>query len=84
MGGGLTWQSKIYSTSFDSYGLRDYATQKSYTVVNLMARYSFSENMSVSANMNNVFDKNYREGGNLSLHGSGAPRNLYVTLKYQF
>ncbi|WP_341644813.1 TonB-dependent siderophore receptor [Thauera sp. SDU_THAU2] len=60
VGGGLTWQSKIYGTSFDSYGLRDYATQKSYAVVNLMARYSFSENLSVSANMNNVFDKNYR------------------------
>lgn len=76
VGGGVNWQSKT------SYDLHTY-TQEPYTLVNLMARYDISENLSASVNLNNLFDKEYFTSA--SSYGSyGAPRNLMTGLKYTF
>jgi outer membrane receptor for ferric coprogen and ferric-rhodotorulic acid len=76
LGGGLSWQSKT------SYDLHTY-TQDPYTLVNLMARYDISENLSASVNLNNLFDEKYFTS--TSTYGTyGAPRNLMTGLKYSF
>lgn len=81
LGGGLVWQSGIYSAWVDE-SLRSIHTQRSYALANLMARYAINRHWSLALNLNNVFDKHYRTA--VSSHVYGAPRNLYATLKYQF
>ncbi|ART79681.1 TonB-dependent siderophore receptor [Oceanisphaera avium] len=81
LGGGVNWQSHTYmSGAKDLY--RDIYTQDSYWVSNLMARYEFNEQLSLTANVNNLFDEAYRI--DLDIHDYGAPRNVQATLKYQF
>jgi len=81
LGGGVTWESETYA-DWVSESVRPLATQKSYAVVNLMARYAFSKQLGLTVNLNNVFDKAYRT--DLSGHNYGAPRNIVATLKYKF
>ena len=81
VGGGVTWQSATYADWVDA-SWRGLYTQKSYAVVNLMARYAFTKQLTLTVNLNNVFDKVYRT--DVSGHNYGAPRNIYATLKYRF
>lgn len=81
VGGGVNWQSHTYvSGAKDLY--RDIYTQDSYWVTNLMARYEFNEQLSLTANVNNLFDEAYRI--DLDTHDYGAPRNVQATVKYKF
>lgn len=76
VGGGFNWQSKT------GYDLQTY-TQGSYALVNLMARYDISENLSASINLNNLFDREYFAGA--STYGVyGEPRNFMTSLKYTY
>ncbi|MNH21523.1 Ferric-pseudobactin BN7/BN8 receptor precursor [compost metagenome] len=76
VGGGVNWQSKVGLDlhSFD---------QGSYALVNLMARYDISENLSATVNLNNAFDREYYSMAS-SYGNYGAPRNLMTTFKYDF
>ncbi len=82
LGGGLRWQSEIYVENTSNAALQAINTQDSYTVVDLLARYRFTEQVSLAVNLNNVFDETYRVQADR--HNYGAPRSLYTTLKYQF
>ncbi|MFA7894742.1 TonB-dependent siderophore receptor [Pseudomonas putida] len=76
VGGGVNWQSK--------YGqdLRTF-TQGSFAVVNLMARYDVSEDLSLKLNLNNVFDRSYY-GYADSWVVYGEPRNFVTSAEYRF
>ncbi|MDR6232868.1 TonB-dependent siderophore receptor [Pseudomonas oryzihabitans] len=76
IGGGFNWQSKTGSD------LKTY-TQDSYALVNLMARYDISKNLSASVNLNNVFDREYYAGAS-SYGVYGEPRNFITSLKYTY
>ncbi|WP_123564481.1 TonB-dependent siderophore receptor [Pseudomonas vranovensis] len=76
VGGGVNWQSKV-GTDLHSFD------QGSYALVNLMARYNISENLSATVNLNNVFDREYYSMAS-SYGNYGAPRNLMTTFKYDF
>lgn len=81
VGGGIAWQSKIEDAALTGIA-RKTNTQKSYSVVDLMARYQFSRHLDVSVNVDNVFDKRYRLA--TSSHTYGAPRNIMATMRYRF
>jgi len=81
LGGGVTWQSRTYTDWVEPSWLPLYA-QGSYAVVNLNARYAFSERLSLAANLNNLFDEVYRT--DVSGHDYGAPRNFLFTLRADF
>lgn len=80
IGGGLQAQSKIFAVA-EPAGLAT-TTIKPYVLVSLMGRYQIDEHVSVTVNLNNVFDRVYRvdETG----HDYGAPRHLQATLNYQY
>ncbi|MGJ7483776.1 TonB-dependent siderophore receptor [Variovorax sp. LT2P21] len=83
VGGSLSWQSETYYQTSDANQWR--ATQPAYALVGLMARYEFDRHLSVSLNINNVFDKTYMPG--LGSYGTGVygdPRNALLTLNYKF
>lgn len=88
IGGGINWQDRIYynATTWQLPGINLEGEQKSYAVVNLMASYDFSDHLSTTLNLNNLFDREYLQGLDSTFHtGIYAPtRNLMVSTKYNF
>ncbi len=85
LGGGVNWQSKTYGDVGGPDGNGTWrARQGSYALVDLFARYDVTKNVSVQANLNNLFDKEYdtnvKNGGIVY----GDPRNFSVTASYRF
>ncbi len=80
VGGGVRWQSDIYSDNMGPARVR--YVQPAYAVVDLMARYPVTELTTLSVNLNNVLDKSYHTSvGNSYL---GAPRSVRVALDVKF
>ncbi len=86
VGGGVSWQSAFYGNIY-STPAGDYTRikQGGYTLVDLMTRYQYNENLSFTVNANNVFDKQYLTGlGNFDTTFYGEPRNVMLTTKWDF
>lgn len=86
LGGGVTYQSEIYGSNRVTppvgavYNVM--FTQPAYAVVDLMARYAFSEKLSATVNVGNALDKTYYTTASSGYYG--APRNVNLTVKYLF
>lgn len=82
VGASTRWQSKTsVSDSHNSLG------QKSYAVLDLMARYQVDKHLSFSLNVNNALDKQYFSGvSNLGglYYTWGAPRGVSLGARYDF
>ena len=78
IGGGVRWQGEIY---YGEGAAR--LEQESYALVDLMARYQVTDNLTASLNVRNVFDQDYI----MPLWGRieyGEPVNAIATLNYKF
>ncbi|MDH0647919.1 TonB-dependent siderophore receptor [Pseudomonas sp. GD03858] len=87
VGGGVTWQSRMYNDialSDGNYRL----VQGAYAVTDLMAGYQVNQHLDLQLNANNVFDKHYYSSISDSVdYGGdtfGDPRNFMLTAKYSF
>lgn len=80
VGAGINWQSKIY-TKQANYGIYQ---QKSYALANLMARYQFNDNLSAQLNIDNLFDKKYRNALSFGQYTYGEPFYTHLNLRYEF
>ncbi|MEE1921952.1 TonB-dependent siderophore receptor [Pseudomonas sp. 148P] len=76
VGGGVNWQSK-YGQDLHAF------TQGSYALVNLMARYEVSEDLSLKVNLNNALDKKYYAYSD-TWGVYGEPRNVMTSVEYRF
>ena len=84
VGGGVNWQSGAYRDATGPNGV-ERVEQGGYAVASLMAKYALSRQLSVQANVNNLFDKHYYSQVGMYNQGYwGAPRNASVTLRYLF
>ncbi|MEE4481668.1 ferric-rhodotorulic acid/ferric-coprogen receptor FhuE [Serratia ficaria] len=84
LGGGINWQTHVWQDVSGPEGngtLR--AEQGSYALVNLFGRYQVTPQLSVQANLNNLFDKTYDTSVDRYVV-YGAPRNFAVTANYRF
>lgn len=84
LGGGVNWQSGAYRDATGPNGV-ERVEQGGYAVASLMAKYALSRQLSLQANINNLFDKHYYS--QLGMYNQaywGAPRNASVTLRYIF
>lgn len=85
LGGGTTWRSGISRANTGSPNGPVDVSADSYALVDLMARYQINEHIAATANLNNVFDKQYLEQvGFYSQLWYGEPRNLQLTLSARF
>ena len=87
VGGGANWQSGTHITVTPSTALGTVkAKQEQFTVVNLMARYQLTDQLSTTLNVNNVFDKKYISALDTTFYSGyyGEPRNVMLSAKYQF
>lgn len=81
VGGGVNWQSDIYSDNQGPDRVR--FTQGDYAVVDLMARYPITAQLSATLNVANLFDEEYYTNTSSSSY-YGTPRNANLGLKYDF
>ncbi|WP_455818465.1 ferric-rhodotorulic acid/ferric-coprogen receptor FhuE [Pseudomonas cerasi] len=83
VGGGVNWQNKTWATVAGGPAGSDYIDQSPVTLVNLFSRYQVTKQVSVQANINNLFDKEYYDYmGTYVVYG--APRNFSVSANYSF
>ncbi|WP_017346697.1 ferric-rhodotorulic acid/ferric-coprogen receptor FhuE [Pantoea sp. A4] len=83
LGGGINWQSKIWADDAGGPNGLNYVEQGSYALVNLFGRYQVTKQLSAQVNLNNLFDKTYYSYLD-SYSVYGAPRNVSVSLSYDF
>lgn len=81
VGGGVRWQSSTWS-DFTWIAGSPRATQESYSVVDLMAQYGITKDLSATVNLYNALDKTYYTNSSSSYYGE--PRNLRVGLNLRF
>jgi outer membrane receptor for ferric coprogen and ferric-rhodotorulic acid len=92
LGGGVNWQSEFFGNVFQpnpsdsvNFGQDSTITQRSYALLDVMARYRFNEHLSTTLNVKNLFDKTYYTGlGNFGTGFYGEPRSLQLTTRWQF
>jgi len=83
VGGGYRWQSNSYDeVNNPVYGAVE-VNQPSYGIASLMANYQMNEQLSVSLNIDNLFDKHYySQIGFYNQYRYGKPRSFSFQLKY--
>lgn len=78
------WQNEIFNENVGPNNAYR-AEQARYWLVNIMARYEFTNQFSGQVNLNNVFDKKYYSSIDFYNQGFfGAPRNIEASVRYQF
>lgn len=86
LGGGINWQGSNYTeTTNPISGEPDRLKQKAYSLVNVMARYDITQQLSTQLNVDNLLDETYySQIGFFNQLAYGEPRNINVGIKYQF
>lgn len=86
VGGGARWQSVAWQDIYNSpHGRYEEFSQKAYWLVDAMASYRFTDKLSATLNVNNLFDKSYYT--NIGFYNSaayGEPRNFMLTTRLDF
>lgn len=87
VGASLQYQSQIYvrpgSVSVTT-GLPIKLVQPDYALIDLMAKYSFTDNLSFSANLKNVTNVKYLGALNYDQAYYGAPRTILGTISLKY
>ena len=82
VGGGITWQNRVFEDATAPDGSTQRIYQSSYPLANLFARYQVTRQVAVQANIANLFDRTYYSYMNNYVYGE--PRNYSVSLSYEF
>lgn len=80
VGGGINWQSEIYSNNVGPRKVR--FTQDDYALVDVMARYPLTKQLTATLNLNNLLNEEYYT--NTSSSYFGTPRNATLGLRMEF
>ncbi|BCQ35023.1 MULTISPECIES: ferric-rhodotorulic acid/ferric-coprogen receptor FhuE [Erwinia] len=83
IGGGLNWQNRTFQDATGPDGEVQRVYQGSYPLANLFARYQFTKQLAVQANVDNLFDRSYYSWGS-DYVVYGEPRSYSVNLSYAF
>ena len=87
VGGGMNWQSRVYS-DIEAWQIDRtlHWEQKSYSVASLMARYDVNDKLSATVNVANLFDKKYTASVSDWWYSGmyGPARKVALSVRYQF
>ncbi|MGE0625573.1 MAG: TonB-dependent siderophore receptor [Pseudomonadales bacterium] len=86
VGGGVNWEGKSYTdVTNPATGETERASQDDYALVNLMARYQFTDRLSAQLNVSNLLDETYySQIGFYTQLAYGEPRNFILHVAYEF
>lgn len=84
VGAAVQYQSRIYVASTPAPGVSTRLTQGSYAIVDLLASYKLTDQISLAANLRNLTNAKYLTGITYDAGFYGAPRTILgtVTLRY--
>jgi len=82
VGANLTWQDDTYRAV--TFPVTTEIRQSAYSLLNLMARYDFTDKISVIANLNNVGNQKYINSLYWEQGYYGAPINGSVALNWKY
>lgn len=84
--GGVNWQDSNYKDTVNPVtGQPERLEQNAYSLVSLMARYDITSQLSAQLNVDNLLDKTYySQIGFYNQLEYGEPRNITLTMNYQF
>lgn len=84
VGAAVQYQSRIYVASTPAPGVSTRLTQGSYAIVDLLASYRLTDQISLAANLRNLTNAKYLTGLTYDAGFYGAPRTILgtVTLRY--
>jgi outer membrane receptor for ferric coprogen and ferric-rhodotorulic acid len=86
VGGGARWQGQGWQVLTNrGKGIQEKFSQDAYWLVDLMTRYQVTDKVSVTVNVNNLFDKKYYT--NIGFYNStyyGDPRNVMLSTRWDF
>ncbi|MCW2294887.1 outer membrane receptor for ferric coprogen and ferric-rhodotorulic acid [Pseudomonas sp. BIGb0408] len=86
VGGGARWQSRSWGSVWNAPRARneDFG-QSAYWLLDVMAKYQVTDNLSATLNVNNLLDKKYLTIMDFySVYSWGEPRNVMLTTRYDF
>ncbi|GAE12078.1 TonB-dependent siderophore receptor [Yersinia pseudotuberculosis] len=84
LGGGVNWQSQISRNLSSPIGIQQIG-QGSFAIYSLMSRYQFTPQLSLTVNLDNLFNQHYyTQIGQYNQYLLGAPRNVDATVRYTF
>ena len=81
LGGGVNWQSEIYSDGVGPNWDQRF-TQDDYALVDVMARYPLTQQLTATLNLNNLLNEEYYTSTSSSYYGT--PRNASLGLRMEF
>jgi outer membrane receptor for ferric coprogen and ferric-rhodotorulic acid len=86
LGGGVNWEGLSYTDTTNPVTLLPERLKvKPYALANIMGRYELVKGLSVQVNVENLFDKKYySQIGFYDQLAYGEPRNVTLTLRYQY
>ncbi|MDG9671437.1 TonB-dependent siderophore receptor [Hahella sp. CR1] len=89
VGASLSWQDDIYreqgvATTGPNAGESIRTTQEDYMLVNLMAKYDFTDNWSATLNLDNITDEKYLNSLYWAQSYYGAPRSAKLTVNWTY
>jgi outer membrane receptor for ferric coprogen and ferric-rhodotorulic acid len=85
LGTGIRWESSNYTIATNPQGDTEKLKQDAYTLVDVMAKYQFTPQLSAQLNINNLLDEEYySQIGFYNQMAYGEPRNTKLTLIYNF
>ncbi len=84
IGASVNWQGNTSRTDTLTGGQSVTTVQQGYALLNLMARYDISKQVSVTANLNNVTNKKYISSLYFSQGYYGAPVNGSVAINWKY
>ncbi|MFF7065654.1 TonB-dependent siderophore receptor [Pseudomonas sp. NPDC008258] len=85
LGGGIRWESATsYGNAEVIPGTTLEASQGSYALVDLLARYRFDDHFTGTVNVNNLFDRKYYASTSVYSDLYGEPRSVTATLRWEY
>lgn len=86
LGSGVTWQERTYADLTNPVTrTHERLMQKSYALVDLMARYQVDSNWTLQFNVHNLFDKKYFDSvGFSNTYSWGPSRHYALSASYRF
>lgn len=84
LGGGARWQGKTWGNTYrPKHGMEKYTTD-GYWVIDAMARYQITQDLSATLNVANLLDEKYYIPGFSDSYAYGEPRNVSANLRWDF
>lgn len=84
IGASVQYQSRIYFDTTTSTGVDARINQGSYALVDLLASYRITDNLSLSANVRNLTNAKYLTGLTYNQSFYGAPRTVLGTISVRY